>query len=150
MVAQHMSHATFLIFQNLRREFKQSSIFSSCCTPEKDRIITAVKCLSFSVDAGEVLGLLGHNAAGKTTTLRVLTGEIAPSKGSVKIGGIKITNSHSDAFKMIGYCPQSDAIWKNVTVREHLECYAAIRGVPAKDRKRFVKNLELIFLKSDF
>jgi ATP-binding cassette subfamily A (ABC1) protein 5 len=83
-----------------------------------------------------VLGLLGHNAAGKTTTLRIITGEIAPTKGSVKIGGIKIASSHSEAFKMLGYCPQHDALWKNVTVREHLECYAAIRGVSVKDRKR--------------
>lgn len=68
--------------------------------------------------------------------MRVITGEIAPTKGSVKIGGIKITNSQSEAFLQIGYCPQSDALWKNVTVREHLECYAAIRGVSVKDRKR--------------
>lgn len=84
-----------------------------------------------------MLGLLGHNGAGKTTTLRVITGEIAPTKGQIKIGGTNITSSQSDVFKMLGYCPQHDALWKNVTVREHLEVYAAIRGVAVKDRKRY-------------
>ena len=85
-----------------------------------------------------MLGLLGHNGAGKTTTLRVMTGEIAATKGQINIGGKNITSSHNDVFKMMGYCPQYDALWKNVTVREHLEVYAAIRGVGFKDRKRFV------------
>jgi ATP-binding cassette subfamily A (ABC1) protein 5 len=67
-----------------------------------------------------------------------MTGEIAATKGQINIGGKNITNSHSDVFKMMGYCPQYDALWKNVTVREHLEVYAAIRGVCVKDRKRFV------------
>lgn len=109
-----------------------------CCsqseTANKPRV--AVRCLSLSVDPGEVLGFLGHNGAGKTTTMKIITGEMAPSKGQVKIGGYNITNCQSDAFKMLGYCPQHDALWKNVTVREHIELYAAIRGIPVKDRKR--------------
>lgn len=109
---------------------------------ETPRSRVAVRSLSIAVDAGEVLGLLGHNGAGKTTTMKIMTGETAPSTGQVKIGGFNITLDKEDAFKTLGYCPQHDALWKNVTVREHLELYAAIRGVPAKDRKRFVINSE--------
>lgn len=90
----------------------------------------AVKSLSLSVDAGEVFGLLGHNGAGKTTTMRIITAEEAATRGRVQIGGENITSNLSNAFKLLGYCPQHDAQWKNITVREHLECYAAIRGVP--------------------
>lgn len=80
--------------------------------------------------------LFDLKGAGKTTTMKIITGEMAPSQGQVKIGGYNITNCQSDAFKMLGYCPQHDALWKNVTVREHIELYAAIRGIPVKDRKR--------------
>jgi ABC-type multidrug transport system ATPase subunit len=48
----------------------------------------------------------GHNGAGKSTTMKIITGETAPTKGQVKIGGFNITNNQSDAFKMLGYCPQ--------------------------------------------
>lgn len=95
-----------------------------------------MKCLSLSVDPGEVLGLLGHNAAGKTTTMKIISGEIAPTRGQVRIGGQNITNCQSEAYKMLGYCPQHDALWRNVSVREHIELYAAIRGIKVKDRKR--------------
>lgn len=124
----------------MRKEFKQSDGFctSACCSQADPKVKTrvAVRCLSLAVDPGEVLGLLGHNGAGKSSTMKIITGETAPTKGQVKIGGFNITNSQSDAFQMLGYCPQHDALWKNVTVREHLELYAAIRGVPIKDKKR--------------
>lgn len=86
-----------------------------------------------AVDAGEVFGLLGHNGAGKTTTMKIITAEDAPTRGQVQIGGQNITSNMADAFKLLGYCPQHDALWKNITVREHLECYAAIRGVSYSD-----------------
>lgn len=129
-----------IVIKNLRKEFKHGEEFctSSCCSkaekPKKPRV--AVRCLSMSVDSGEVLGFLGHNGAGKTTTMKILTGEIAPTKGQVSIAGCNITNCQSEAFQMLGYCPQHDALWNNVTVREHIELYAAIRGIPVKYRKR--------------
>lgn len=109
--------------------------------PQKQSSTTvAVKCLSFSVESGEVLGILGHTGAGKTTTLRIITGEIQPTRGQVKINGQNVTNNQSGALKMLGYCPQNDALWKNVTVKEHLEVYAAIRGIHGKDRRRLINT----------
>lgn len=58
--------------------------------------------------------------AGKTTTMRIMTGETAPGRGQVKIGGHNITINKDEAFRTLGYCPQHDALWKNITVREHL------------------------------
>lgn len=110
----------------MRREAEQPTITKKI----------AVRNLSVAVEPGEVLGLLGHNGAGKTTTMKIIIAEEAASRGRVQIGGYNIHNSMSEAFRQMGYCPQHDAQWKNVTVREHLECYAAIRGVPWGEIKR--------------
>lgn len=116
-----------------------------CCCKREEEPTTqkhAIQSLSLAVDAGEVFGLLGHNGAGKTTTMKIITAEEAPTRGQVQIGGQNITSNMADVFKLLGYCPQHDALWKNITVREHLECYAAIRGVPRADIPRIV-NLYL-------
>ncbi|EAA07114.4 AGAP010416-PA, partial [Anopheles gambiae str. PEST] len=104
------------------------------------RTDVSVRSLSIGVDAGEVLGLLGHNGAGKTTTMKIMTGETAPTRGTVRVAGHSITINQDDAFKTLGYCPQHDALWKNVTVREHLELYARIRGVRGKDLNRLIST----------
>lgn len=115
-----------VIVRNLRKEYrpKTNCCISNCCCCLQDespsRTKVAVRCLSIGVDAGEVFGLLGHNGAGKTTTMRIMTGETAPSHGQVKIGGHNITINKDEAFRTLGYCPQHDALWKNITVREHL------------------------------
>ncbi|XP_037043268.1 ATP-binding cassette sub-family A member 9-like [Bradysia coprophila] len=135
-----------VIVRNLRKEYrpKTNCCVSNCCCCLQDespkRTKVAVRCLSIGVDAGEVLGLLGHNGAGKTTTMRIMTGETAPSRGQVKIGGHNITINQDEAFRTLGYCPQHDALWKNITVREHLEVYAAIRGVTRKDLPRVINT----------
>eukprot|EP00095_Tigriopus_kingsejongensis_P007732 maker-scaffold200_size264178-snap-gene-0.9 protein:Tk07732 transcript:maker-scaffold200_size264178-snap-gene-0.9-mRNA-1 annotation:"atp-binding cassette sub-family a member 5" len=93
----------------------------------------AVRNLTMGVQEGEVFGLLGHNGAGKTTTMRIITAEEAPTSGQVKIGKYNITSNASPGFEMLGYCPQFDAVWRTITVREHLQVYAAIRGIPKKE-----------------
>lgn len=129
--------------QSLRKEFSQESLCGngSCCCCSDDeppRKKVSVRSLSFAVESGEVLGLLGHNGAGKTTTMKIMTGETAPTRGTVRVAGHSITINQDDAFKTLGYCPQHDALWKNITVREHLELYACIRGVTRKDLNRLV------------
>lgn len=123
-----------VMVQNLHKEYLKHEVkdCECCCKPEEEPTTPkiAIKSLSLAVDAGEVFGLLGHNGAGKTTTMKIITAEEAATRGRVLIGGQSITSNISDAFQLLGYCPQHDALWKNITVREHLECYAAIRGVP--------------------
>lgn len=92
--------------------------------------------MSFAVESGEVFGLLGHNGCGKTTTMKIVTGEESNTRGRVKISGLDVTSNVNEVFSKMGYCPQHDALWKNVTIKEHLVCYAAIRGIPRKDIDR--------------
>ena len=92
--------------------------------------------LSFGVSEGETFGLLGHNGAGKTTTMRIITAEESPTCGRVRIGPHDIVSNASPGFEMLGYCPQFDAVWPTITVKEHLQVYAAIRGVPDEHIKR--------------
>ena len=79
--------------------------------------------------------------------MRMITAEENPSRGNIKIGKHDIESNSSEGFQYLGYCPQFDAVWRKITVREHLETYAAIRGVAAKDIKRFLFLLLLFFLK---
>ncbi|XP_069698967.1 cholesterol transporter ABCA5-like isoform X2 [Periplaneta americana] len=139
-----------VVVQNLRKEYQKlmmkvccGGTDGSCCCMKGDddhdtHTKVAVRNLSLAVDAGEVFGLLGHNGAGKTTTMKIMIAEEAATKGRVQIGGHNVTSNIAEAFQLMGYCPQHDAQWKNITVREHLECYAAIRGVPSSEINRVV------------
>ncbi|RZF33664.1 hypothetical protein LSTR_LSTR007042 [Laodelphax striatellus] len=115
-----------ILLQKLRKEYTDNIYCSSGEQPN----IVAIHNLSLAVEAGEVIGLLGHNGSGKTTTMKIITAEEAPSRGKVEVKGMNTNLNNRVVFKHIGYCPQEDALWKTVTVREHLELYAYIRGVP--------------------
>ncbi|KAJ8972472.1 hypothetical protein NQ317_016605 [Molorchus minor] len=145
MSCRTVNHPVVMV-QNLHKEYTSNDlrICECCCKADDEKEVTkiAVKSLSLAVDAGEVFGLLGHNGAGKTTTMKIITAEEAPTRGRVQIGGESITSNMNSAFQLLGYCPQHDALWKNITVREHLECYAAIRGVPYNNISKVV-NLYL-------
>ncbi len=82
--------------------------------------LKAVRYLSFAVDYGEVFALLGVNGAGKSTTFKVLTGEVRPTQGRILIHGHDVTSEFREVRRYIGYCPQIDPIIPNLTVREHL------------------------------
>jgi len=88
----------------------------------------AVKGLSFSVKKGEVLGLIGENGAGKSTTLKILAGLIKPDGGEVKYFG---RDFDDDTKRIIGYLPEIDALYDNMTVSEYLNLFADIYGVKA-------------------
>ncbi|XP_039297783.1 ATP-binding cassette sub-family A member 2 [Nilaparvata lugens] len=119
-----------IMVQNLRKEYLETLY----CSSGEDAVVTvAVGNLSVAVESGEVLGLLGHNGAGKTTTLKIITSEESATRGKVEVKGMNTNLNSRKVFKHIGYCPQKDTQWNNVTVREHLELYATIRGVPEKE-----------------
>lgn len=85
----------------------------------------AVSDLSFSLQAGECLALLGVNGSGKTTTFKAITKEIMTSKQTnIKIDGHNIMQEFDKARKLIGYCPQYDLIFESMSVEEHLHFYA--------------------------
>ena len=100
----------------------------------------AVKGVTFGVKRGECFGLLGTNGAGKTTTFKALSGEITPTYGVCKIAGLDLASNMSKVRYLIGYCPQFDALLDNLTAREHLELYAAIKGIPASMREKLIQE----------
>ena len=79
----------------------------------------AVDDISFSIKTGEIVGLLGPNGAGKTTTMRMITGFLSPSSGTVKIDGIDITENPVEAKKKIGYMPESAPLYGEMIVEDN-------------------------------
>ena len=92
----------------------------------------AVKDVSFNLERGEVLGFLGPNGAGKSTTMRMLTGNLAPSEGAVDICGFDMLADPKKAKSMIGYLPEMRPLYKELTVDEYLTIAARFHNVPAK------------------
>uniref|UniRef100_A0A8C3FSN8 ATP binding cassette subfamily A member 10 n=1 Tax=Chrysemys picta bellii TaxID=8478 RepID=A0A8C3FSN8_CHRPI len=128
------------VINSLRKEYKDkkaSSIF-------KKRKKVATKNVSFCVKKGEVFGLLGPNGAGKSTTLKVIIGDTSLTAGQV---GETWERGEGDTTDFLGYCPQENPLWPNLTVQEHLEVYAAVKGMRKEDAavtiKRVVNALKL-------
>ncbi|RHY26670.1 hypothetical protein DYB32_007410 [Aphanomyces invadans] len=90
-----------------------------------------VASVSLGLPKGECFGYLGINGAGKTTTMKMLTGDIVASSGSATLGGFDMLSQQLDVRRLIGYCPQFDALIDLLTVREHLELFACIKGIPS-------------------
>jgi ATP-binding cassette subfamily A (ABC1) protein 3 len=100
----------------------------------------ACKDVSFGLNFGDCFALLGVNGAGKTSTFKMLTGEVVPTKGDSFIVSHNVLTNFADARKQIGYCPQFDAIFGLMTVREHLEFYAMIKKIPTRLVKDLIKR----------
>lgn len=100
----------------------------------------AVSDVSFNLKQGEVLGFLGPNGAGKSTTMKMLTGNLAPSAGSVKICGIDMIEHPKEAKALIGYLPEMRPLYKELTVDEYLTIAARLHRVSGKHIKKAVEN----------
>ncbi|CBZ24580.1 putative ABC transporter [Leishmania mexicana MHOM/GT/2001/U1103] len=101
----------------------------------------AVRNLAFSILPDEVFGFLGTNGAGKTTTISMLCQEFIPTSGNAYVCGYDIVTESEQALQCIGYCPQFDATLDLLTVEEHLELYAGIRGILYEQRSKVVAGL---------
>ena len=100
-----------------------------------------VKNISFTVNYGECFGLLGLNGAGKTTIFKAITEEHNPTHGSIYINGLNITKHFDKVKLMFGYCPQYDAIFYYMTVKENLEFYSRIKGVDPEKINEIVQAM---------
>lgn len=89
----------------------------------------AVDRISFSVNKGEIVGFLGPNGAGKSTTMKMLTGFVKPSSGSLFVNGIDISKNPIATKKSIGYLPEHNPLYKELYVKEYLEFCAKIHQV---------------------
>lgn len=100
----------------------------------------AVRGLTFNVPSGQVCGFLGPNGAGKSTTLRMLTGFLAPTEGTVRIGGVDALARPLEARAKIGYMPEACPLYPEMRVAEYLRYRAELKGVPRSQRKARVQQ----------
>lgn len=108
----------------------------------------AVDQVSFTVERGEVLGFLGPNGAGKSTTMRMLTGFIPPTAGTVRVGGHNMIEDPIPAKRLIGYLPENAPSYTDMTVHGFLSFCAELRDLHGAAKARAVdRAVDLCFLK---
>lgn len=105
----------------------------------------AVNELCLGVRKYECFGLLGINGAGKTTTFKMMTGDVKISSGDAWVNGLSIKSKMKDVYKIIGYCPQFDALLDNLTGRETLIMFCLLRGIVYNESKHIAIKLALEF-----
>lgn len=89
----------------------------------------AVNNVSFSVEKGEIVGLLGHNGAGKTTIMKMLSGYLEPSGGKIKIDGLDMANDRAAIQRQLGYLPESLPVYPELNVADYLDYTANLKGL---------------------
>jgi len=111
--------------------------------------LVAVRDLSFKVEKGKIWGLLGPNAAGKTTTMRILTGYIPATDGKATVAGLDVFEKPNETKKIIGYLPENVPLYPEMTVHSFLNFVSEIKQITLSKRKGAVdKAIELSELKS--
>jgi len=100
--------------------------------------LVAVKDLTFEVAKGKIWGLLGPNAAGKTTTMRILTGYLPATDGRAKVAGFDVFEQANEVKKVIGYLPEVLPLYSEMTVAAYLNFVAELKQVPASKKKAAV------------
>ena len=107
----------------------------------------AIDKINFTVKPGEILGFLGNNGAGKSTTMKILTGYLTASSGTAKIAGYDIEKNSIEARREIGYLPESAPLYGEMSVRKFLDFIATVRGFSGIDKiKKIDEILETTFL----
>src|SRR5690606_4146605 len=100
---------------------------------------TAVDDVSFQIDSQEIVGLLGHNGAGKTTIMKMLTGFLEPTAGRALIDGIDVETDRAAAQARLGYLPENCPLYPEMTVIGYLDYVAELRGVEERARREAVR-----------
>ena len=101
----------------------------------------AVDDASFRLSAGEIVGLLGPDGAGKTTLIRLITGLMKPHGGSISVLNLDSVKKSRSIQASIGYMPQKFGLYEDLTVRENMELYARMHGVYGQDREKRFRSL---------
>lgn len=101
----------------------------------------AVDNISFEVRTGEILGFLGPNGAGKTTTMKMITNYITPGEGAITIGGKLLTDHADELKKHIGYLPENNPLYQEMTVINYLRFCGALQGIEKKNLDDRVREM---------
>ncbi|MEN9936691.1 MAG: hypothetical protein RLZZ387_3270 [Chloroflexota bacterium] len=103
--------------------------------------VRAVDGVSLRVPRGTIYGLVGPDGAGKTTTLRMLTGALTPQRGTAAVAGVDVTRDAERARRMIGYVAQRFGLYGDLTVRENMQFFADVYGVPRAKQPALMERL---------
>ena len=96
--------------------------------------LKAVDDISFDIARSQIVGLLGHNGAGKTTVMKMLTGFLEPSAGDIRIDGLDIRERRREVQKRIGYLPENAPLYPELSVQAYLKMIANLRQIPADEQ----------------
>ncbi|XP_075415798.1 ATP-binding cassette sub-family A member 10 [Tenrec ecaudatus] len=134
-----------IIASCLRKEYKKKK---SCFSTRTTKL--AIRNVSFCVKKGEILGLLGHNGAGKSTSIKVIMGDTKPTAGVVVLQGKPPSaRPREDSIGFLGYCPQENTLWPSLTMQDHLELFAAVKGQDKEEAALGISRLVNMFKLQD-
>jgi len=102
--------------------------------------LVAIRDLTFEVEKGKIWGLLGPNAAGKTTTMRILTGYLPATEGRARVAGFDVFEKPNEVKKIIGYLPEVLPLYAEMTVNAYLNFVAELKQVPSTKKKAAVSR----------
>ena len=102
--------------------------------------VLAVDQVSFSINKGEVLGLLGHNGAGKTTIMKMLTGFLSPDTGTINISNMSVSTNTLDIQKIIGYLPENCPVWSEMSIIEYLDFQLSLKNIYGENKKKLMND----------
>lgn len=102
--------------------------------------LRAIADISFSIDRGEIVGLLGQNGAGKTTCMKMITGYLEPTAGHITIDGLDVIRQRTAAQAKIGYLPENNPLYPDMSVEEYLQFMAELRCIPRAKRAQMIQD----------
>jgi ABC-2 type transport system ATP-binding protein len=101
----------------------------------------AVEDVSFTIGDNEVVGLLGHNGAGKTTIMKMLSGYLEPSDGSININGVDLARNAQAVQQTLGYLPENLPVYPQMMVADYLDYIATLKGIAASQRPEAIRGV---------
>jgi ABC-2 type transport system ATP-binding protein len=105
----------------------------------------AVDQINLEIPDGQLVGLLGPNGAGKTTTIKMLTGMLLPTSGTAEINGFDVVNDPLDVKRIIGYVPETGAVFESLTAWEYLQLVAALYHIPEAEAAERIEQFGQFF-----
>lgn len=104
----------------------------------------ALKDLNLTIERGQCLGILGSNGAGKSTTIRMITGQIRPSEGEIRVFGINPSLEPKKVHPFIGYIPDSQSLYENLTVWDNIHIFTKLFGAGEQETMRIIEQMGLV------